>query len=139
MHAHANRLRRRYVLGAWDHTGGSCIIHAFGASFAVGCTIFASPKGASQNPDNAPRCRGGAARGGASGGGDQAELERKTEREAGAAAAHAKSRRAATAYPRRGPPLGELFIHSLSTNERRASVRGCVVRRWRRSRRCVCV
>ena len=39
------------------------------------------------------------------GGGDQAELERKTEREAGAATAYAKSRRAATAYPHRGPPL----------------------------------
>ena len=44
-----------YILGAWDHTGGSCIIHIFGSSFAIGCTMLASPKGASQNPDNAPR------------------------------------------------------------------------------------
>mmetsp|Transcript_18291 Transcript_18291/g.60106 ORF Transcript_18291/g.60106 Transcript_18291/m.60106 type:complete len:556 (-) Transcript_18291:270-1937(-) len=44
-----------YVLGAWDHVGGSCIIHAFGAFFGIGCTLFASPKGVASNPDNSPR------------------------------------------------------------------------------------
>jgi len=44
-----------YILGAWDHVGGCCVIHSFGAFFGIGCTLFASGKGAAQNPDNAPR------------------------------------------------------------------------------------
>lgn len=44
-----------YILGAWDHVGGSCVIHIFGAFFGMGCTLMASQKGSAQNPDNAPR------------------------------------------------------------------------------------
>ena len=44
-----------YMLGGWDHTGGSCVIHVFGVFFGIGCTMLASQKGAAQNPDNAPR------------------------------------------------------------------------------------
>ena len=44
-----------YILGAWDHVGGCCVIHTFGAFFGMGCTLFASGKGSAQNPDNAPR------------------------------------------------------------------------------------
>lgn len=44
-----------YILGAWDHAGGCCVIHTFGAFFGVGCTLLASGKEAAQNPDNAPR------------------------------------------------------------------------------------
>lgn len=44
-----------YILGGWDHAGGSCVIHTFGAFFGVGCTLLASQKGSAQNPDNAPR------------------------------------------------------------------------------------
>jgi hypothetical protein len=44
-----------YMLGGWDHTGGSCVIHIFGAFFGMGCTLLASQKGSAQNPDNAPR------------------------------------------------------------------------------------
>ena len=44
-----------YMLGAWDHVGGCCVIHTFGAFFGIGCTLFASGKGSAQNPDNAPR------------------------------------------------------------------------------------
>lgn len=44
-----------YILGAWDHVGGCCVIHTFGAFFGIGCTLLASGKGAAQNPDNAPR------------------------------------------------------------------------------------
>jgi hypothetical protein len=44
-----------YILGAWDHVGGSCVIHIFGAFFGMGCTLLASQKGSAENPDNAPR------------------------------------------------------------------------------------
>ena len=44
-----------YIFGAWDHAGGCCMIHIFGAFFGAGCTLLASGKGAAQNPDNAPR------------------------------------------------------------------------------------
>jgi hypothetical protein len=44
-----------YMLGAWDHVGGSCVIHIFGSFFGMGCTLLASQKGSAQNPDNAPR------------------------------------------------------------------------------------
>mmetsp|Transcript_13153 Transcript_13153/g.26277 ORF Transcript_13153/g.26277 Transcript_13153/m.26277 type:complete len:602 (+) Transcript_13153:188-1993(+) len=44
-----------YILGGWDHVGGSCVIHIFGSFFGIGCTLLASQKGSAQNPDNAPR------------------------------------------------------------------------------------
>jgi ammonium transporter Rh len=44
-----------YIIGAWDHVGGSVIIHTFGAFFGLGCTMVASPSGSAENPDNSPR------------------------------------------------------------------------------------
>jgi len=48
-----------YILGAYDNVGGSCIIHLFGACFGIGCTLKASLKGSSENPDNAARYNAG--------------------------------------------------------------------------------
>ncbi len=44
-----------YVIGAWDHTGGSCVNHIFGACFGMAASASSYVKGSIDHPESTSR------------------------------------------------------------------------------------